>query len=71
MSPKSVVEKRIKEIRRNTRRKYSAEEKIRIVLEGLRGAVLSVGSFGLVGFKILKFLYNQINTERMISLRRF
>lgn len=37
MSPKSVVEKRIKEIRRNTRRKYSAEEKIRIILEGLRG----------------------------------
>ncbi len=29
--------KRVKEIRRNTRRKYSAEEKIRIVLEGLRG----------------------------------
>lgn len=27
----------VREIRRNTRRKYSAEEKIRIVLEGLRG----------------------------------
>ena len=37
MSPKSLVEKRIKEIRRNTRRKYSAEEKVRIVIEGLRG----------------------------------
>ena len=37
MSPKSEVEKRIKEIRRNTRKKYSAEDKIRIVLEGLRG----------------------------------
>jgi len=34
-SPESVV----KEIRRNTRRKYSAEEKIRIVLEGLKGEV--------------------------------
>jgi len=32
-SAKSVV----KDIRRNTRRKYSAEEKIRIVLEGLKG----------------------------------
>ena len=32
-SPESVV----REIRRNTRRKYSAEEKIRIVLEGLKG----------------------------------
>ena len=32
-SPESVV----REIRRKTRRKYSTEEKIRIVLEGLRG----------------------------------
>jgi len=31
------TEKHIKEIRRRTRKKYSAEEKIRIVLEGLRG----------------------------------
>ena len=30
-------EKAVKAIRRNTRRKYSAEEKIRIVLDGLRG----------------------------------
>lgn len=32
-SPESVV----REIKRKTRRKYSSEEKIRIVLEGLRG----------------------------------
>ncbi len=32
-SPESVV----REIRRQTRRKFSAEEKIRIVLEGLKG----------------------------------
>ena len=31
------AEKHVKEIKRKTRRKYSAEEKIRIVLEGLRG----------------------------------
>jgi len=31
------AEKVIKDIRRKTRRKFSAEEKIRIVLEGLRG----------------------------------
>ena len=37
MSSISDVEKRVKEIRRKTRRKYSAEDKIRIVLEGLRG----------------------------------
>jgi len=34
-SPDSVV----KEIRRNTRRHYTSEEKIRIVLEGLKGEV--------------------------------
>ena len=32
-SPDSIV----RQIKRKTRRKYSAEEKIRIVLEGLRG----------------------------------
>ena len=31
------AEKIVKDIRRITRRKFSAEEKIRIVLEGLRG----------------------------------
>ena len=31
------VEKTVRDIRRVTRRQYSAEEKIRIVLEGLRG----------------------------------
>ena len=33
----SDPESKVREIRRRTRRKYSAEEKIRIVLEGLRG----------------------------------
>ena len=33
----SNTEKRVKDIRRNTRRKFSTEEKIRIVLDGLRG----------------------------------
>ena len=33
--PEAVV----KEIRRNSRRKYTSEEKIRIVLEGLKGEV--------------------------------
>ena len=37
MTKKSSVEKTVRDIRRHTRRKYSAEEKIRIVLEGLRG----------------------------------
>jgi transposase len=30
-------EKHVKDIRRKTRRRFSAEEKIRIVLDGLRG----------------------------------
>ena len=34
---KKSAEKVIKEIKRNTRRKFSAEEKIRIIMEGLRG----------------------------------
>ena len=33
----SNTTKRVKDIRRKTRRKFSSEEKIRIVLEGLRG----------------------------------
>ena len=33
------AEKTVRDIRRATRRHYSAEEKIRIVLEGLRGEV--------------------------------
>jgi transposase len=37
MSEKESSEKTIRNIRRQTRKKYSAEEKIRIVLDGLRG----------------------------------
>ena len=37
MGQKASAEETIKTIRRQTRRQHSAEEKIRIVLEGLRG----------------------------------
>ena len=37
MSKKDLTEKMVRDIRRKTRRKHSTEEKIRIVLEGLRG----------------------------------
>jgi transposase len=37
MDKKKDVETTVREIRRKTRKKYSAEEKIRVVLEGLRG----------------------------------
>ena len=37
MSTKSPAEKVVRDIRRKTRKQYSAEEKIRIILDGLRG----------------------------------
>ena len=37
MTEKTSAEKTVGDIRRRTRKKHSAEEKIRIVLEGLRG----------------------------------
>ena len=37
MTKAGSTEKVVREIRRHTRRRFSAEEKIRIVLEGLRG----------------------------------
>lgn len=37
MASKTDPESVVREIKRRTRRKYSSEEKIRIVLEGLRG----------------------------------
>jgi transposase-like protein len=37
MTKQSRTESTVREIRRKTRKKYSAEEKIRIVLECLRG----------------------------------
>ena len=33
----SAVEKAVRDVKRNTRRKFSPEDKIRIVLQGLRG----------------------------------
>ena len=35
--PNGSADKHVREIKRKTRRKFSAEEKIRIVLDGLRG----------------------------------
>jgi transposase-like protein len=37
MEKKASAEKAVREIRRKTRRRFSAEEKIRVVIEGLRG----------------------------------
>jgi len=37
MAQKKSSERLVREIKRNTRRKFSSEEKIRIVIDGLRG----------------------------------
>ena len=37
MSPRDAAEQTVRDIRRKTRKQYSAEEKIRIVLSGRRG----------------------------------
>jgi transposase-like protein len=42
-SSKEPAEKVVQDIRRATRKHYSAEEKIRIVLEGLRGEDIGEG----------------------------
>ncbi len=44
MTKEASVEATVRNIRRKTRRKYTAEEKIRIVLEGLRGDLTIAGS---------------------------
>ena len=38
-TPETLSERLVRDIRRATRKQYSAEEKIRIVLDGLRGEV--------------------------------
>jgi len=37
MAKGASAEKTVREIRRKTRRRFSTEEKVRIVLEGIRG----------------------------------
>ena len=51
---KEPAEKVVQDIRRATRKHYSAEEKIRIVLEGLRGAnfLSGIGEIGEVSSEI-------------------
>ncbi len=51
----------VKEIRRATRRKFNAEEKIRIVLEGLRGEV----PVSLTGFLLRDVMGTTTSTARI------
>ena len=43
-APKAPAERVVRDIRRATRKQHSAEEKIRIVLEGLRGGEESIAA---------------------------
>ena len=61
---KPTSERVVKDIRRATRKQYSAEEKIRIVLDGLRGEHTSRSS---VGAKVLPRAF--ITTGRKNSWR--
>jgi len=47
MNKKVSSESVVKDIRRRTRKKYSSEEKIRIVLDGLRGEVFGLSKQNL------------------------
>jgi hypothetical protein len=54
MPEKDSAEKAVRDIRRKTRRKFSAEEKIRIVLEGLRGEESIASPFSSAEWKITR-----------------
>ncbi len=55
MTKKRSAEKTVRDIRRATRRHYSAEEKIRIVLEGLRGEAIALPNY--VDEKVLTAIF--------------
>jgi hypothetical protein len=65
---RTASEKTIKDIRRATRKQYSAEEKIRIVLDGLRGeetiAAVKTAAITLIRLQI----FMSISFHTVISL---
>jgi transposase-like protein len=63
MKEKTSVKKTVRDIRRHTRKQYSAEEKIRIVLEGLRGedSIADVAPF------FTDFIMNSIHPDDGIN----
>ena len=56
-SPESIV----REIKRRTRRKFTAEEKIRIVLEGLRGkeSITDLEGFGIRIHRYMRYTQSE------------
>ncbi len=71
---KATSEQVVKDIRRATRKQYSAEEKIRIVLDGLRGEDSQGGCFppkAIVGLNRPAAIVNNGNLNRLISWEKF
>ncbi|NOU62138.1 hypothetical protein [Marinifilum caeruleilacunae] len=65
---KQSTEAKVKEIRRHTRKKYSAEDKIRIVIDGLSGGqVLQnfVGAKALVPTSITNEVMTFLKMEKI------
>jgi DNA-binding NarL/FixJ family response regulator len=61
---KVSAEQVVRDIRRETRRKYSAEEKIRIVLEGLRGED-SIAGLTEREIEVLRLTANGLSKRQM------
>jgi transposase len=53
MEKKRSAENAVREIRRTTRRRFSAEEEIRIVIEGLRGKESIASLFRREGIAVI------------------
>src|SRR5580704_16362114 len=62
---KEPVEQLVKEIRRATRRQFSAEEKIRIVLSGLRGEDSIAAQAGAKGSYRTSITVGRRNSSRL------
>ena len=76
VTSKQPADEVIRDIRRATRRHFFAEEKIRIVLEGLRGEESMMGYFfittELVGMRTIRRFYltnNYISCLRDLEIR--
>jgi transposase-like protein len=69
--PKEPAEKVVKDIRRMTRRRFSAEDKIRIVLEGLRGEDVSPSYAAVRGSSSLYYRWSKDFLEAgWLAIRR-
>jgi transposase len=66
--PQSSAERHVREIRRQTRKQYSSEDKIRIVLVGLRGEYFIAELCWREGIaQGLYYIYGQLSRCKSIS----